>query len=142
VLELVDDALKSASEAGRKASRQVDEKFARAISALCDYEKDCYLKDRVSDDRRGHTVRERMAAAGAKDKGALSALNVLKEKLRSTKVRVALHWYMLPCPLLIPALSRPQMDGRNRRNSSHSFSSSHFLMTPPWLCTVSANYQP
>jgi hypothetical protein len=88
VLELVDDALYTAGEARTKASKQVNDNFERAIRALCDYERDCYLKDLVSDDRRGRTVRERMAAAKAKDKDSSTTLNALKERL--TKVRVAL----------------------------------------------------
>ena len=73
VSQVVDDALKSATEAERKTSKDADESFKRAIDALSDYEKKCYSKE---------TVSKRMAAAEANDKSSLTILNKLKEKLR------------------------------------------------------------
>lgn len=73
VSQVVDDALKSATEAERKTSKDADESFKRAIDALSDYEKKCFSKE---------TVSKRMAAAEAKDKSSSTVLNKLKEKLR------------------------------------------------------------
>ncbi|KAH9955998.1 hypothetical protein BC827DRAFT_1234259 [Russula dissimulans] len=70
-LQLVDDALKSAAEVEKKVSKEVDERFEKAIESLSDYEKQYHFKE---------TVTQTMAAAKAKDKSSLSAINTLKEK--------------------------------------------------------------
>jgi len=57
----------------------VDERFERAIKSLSDYEKQYHFKE---------TVTKTMAAAKAKDKSSLRAINTLKEK-SGMKVRVA-----------------------------------------------------
>jgi len=72
-----------------KASKEVDGKLEEAIDALCHYEMDCHPRDPVSGDSRDKAIRERMAAAKAKDQSSSSTLNALKERLRS-KVSVGL----------------------------------------------------
>jgi hypothetical protein len=73
VLEVVDDALGSATEAQKKASKEVDKKFKKAIDALTDYEKGCHSSE---------TVAKKMVEAEQKDKSSSTTLNRLKEKLR------------------------------------------------------------
>jgi hypothetical protein len=68
----------------------------------------CHRKDPVLDGRRADTVRERMEAAKAKDKSYSSALNAMKERLR-TKVRAAVAISTFPSDhmrLIICALSQ------------------------------------
>lgn len=79
---------------GTKASKEVDGKLEEAIDALCHYEMDSHRKDPVSDDSRDKSIRERMAAAKAKDQSSSSTLNALKEKLRS-KVSFGLTYSIL-----------------------------------------------
>jgi lysyl-tRNA synthetase class I len=73
VSHVVDYALKSATEAQKKTSKEADEKFKSAIEALTAYEKKFHLRK---------TVAERMTAAEAKDKSSSTILNKLREKLR------------------------------------------------------------
>ena len=88
-LQAADDALSSAADITvKKTSKEVDEKFERAIEVLSHYETECPPKKPVSPDGRPMTVLERMAAAKAKDMSSLTTLKVLKEKL-SLKVRSA-----------------------------------------------------
>lgn len=62
VSQVVDNALKSATEAQNKTSKKADNKFKEAADALSDYEKKC---------KSDETVAERMAAAEAKDKSSI-----------------------------------------------------------------------
>jgi hypothetical protein len=101
-LERADDALSSATKVGTKASKEADGKLEEAIDALCRYEMDCHHKDPVSDDSFEKTIRERMAAAKAKDQSSSSTLNALKEKLR-LKVSVG-----LACSIMSYAHTSPQ----------------------------------
>jgi len=73
VLEVVDDALSSATEAQKKTSKDADAKFKGAIDALSAYEKKFHPKE---------TVAETMAEAEAKDKKSSTILSKLKETLR------------------------------------------------------------
>ena len=67
-----------------------------AINELCHYEMDCHRGGPVSDDSRNESIRERMAAAKAKDRPSSSTLNALKKKLRS-KVRLGLAHPIFVC---------------------------------------------
>jgi hypothetical protein len=72
----------------KKASKEVDAKFERAIEVLSLYETECYPKKSESREGRSPTVLERMTTAKAKDKSSSTILNVLKEKL-SLEVRLS-----------------------------------------------------
>jgi hypothetical protein len=71
--------MQAATKAEKKSTKEADEKFARAVDGLSDYEKQCHSKE---------TVSKKMAEAKAKDRSSLTSLNALKEKMRM-KVRVA-----------------------------------------------------
>jgi len=77
-------------------------KFEEAINALCHYEMDCHRKDMASDDSRNSFIRERMAAAKAKDQSSSSMLNALKEKLCS-KVGVGPRPYIFVFCSYVPS---------------------------------------
>jgi len=70
VLQVVDDALYSATEAGKKKTKNADAKFKEAIDALSAYEKKYHFRD---------TVIYTMAGAVAKDKSSSTILKRLKE---------------------------------------------------------------
>jgi hypothetical protein len=70
VLQVVDDALYSATTARKKTTKDVDAKFKRATVALSAYEKKYHLTE---------TVAYRMAEAEAKDKSFSTILEILKE---------------------------------------------------------------
>jgi hypothetical protein len=72
VLELVDDALKSATEAETKKSKVADEKFSKAIELLKKYEEDYHPSY--------PSVEERMKKAKADDKSSSTFLRRLMEK--------------------------------------------------------------
>ena len=96
-LQAVDDALRSAADIMvKKTSKEVDEKFERAIEVLSHYETECHPNKPVSPDGRSMTVLERMETAKAKDKSSSTILNVLKEKL-SLKVRLRLQLHREHC---------------------------------------------
>ena len=67
--QAVDDAVKSASEAGIESSTEADEKFKRAIQVLSSYEKRYYFKKTVARMMEPPTI-----------------LNMLEEKLRARQV--------------------------------------------------------
>ena len=67
------NALKSAAEAGKRASNETDEKFRRAIKILSAYEMDGRPRPNQS-----KTTQERMAAAKVYDKTSSRKLNRLK----------------------------------------------------------------
>jgi len=73
VLQAVDDALKSATEAGKKTSDGADKAFKNAVDMLTDYERNYHPKGAVA---------ERMEKAGEEDKSSLKVLNRLKETFR------------------------------------------------------------
>ena len=73
MLQVIDDALRSATEAGKKTSKEADEKFKRAIYALSAYETKYHSRESVT-----HV----MAEAEAKDKSSSTGLEGLKEKFR------------------------------------------------------------
>jgi hypothetical protein len=75
VLIAADDALKSASEAGSRASMEVDEKFREAIDLLSGFEKDLPSKDPTSDPNISRT--------GKKSDSPLTILNALKKNLHA-----------------------------------------------------------
>jgi len=81
-LELVDDALHSAAEAGTKTSKEADEKFRKAIETLSDYEMDYHDGRPTSDGDDSNTVHRRIEVANAKDKSSSTILNRLKESLK------------------------------------------------------------
>ncbi|KAH9984234.1 hypothetical protein BJV77DRAFT_1038622, partial [Russula vinacea] len=78
--QAVDDALKSASEAGIETSTEADEKFERAIERYHSKE----------------TVARRMATENLMESPTI--LNTLKEKLRARKVGIQLR---LPDPTMV-----------------------------------------
>jgi hypothetical protein len=73
VLQVVDDALGSATETRKKTSDDADAKFKKAIDALSAYEKKYHLRE---------TVTQTMAGAEAKDKSSSTILKRLKETFR------------------------------------------------------------
>jgi hypothetical protein len=73
VLQVVDDALGSATEARKKTSSETDAKFKNAIDALSAYEKKYHSRE---------TVTQTMAEAEAKDKSSSTILKRLKETFR------------------------------------------------------------
>ena len=81
-MELVDDALHSAAEAGTKTSKEADEKFRMTIETLSDYEMDYHARRLTSDGDDSDTVHRRMEVANAKDKSSSTILNRLKESLK------------------------------------------------------------
>jgi hypothetical protein len=66
----VDDALKSAAEAEKKASNGADKAFKNAVQMLTDYGRNCHPEEAVA---------ERMEKAAEEDKSSLKVLNRLKE---------------------------------------------------------------
>jgi len=87
-------------------------KFEEAINALCHYEMNCHPKDPVSDGSRNTLIRERMAAARAKDQSSSSTLNALKDKLRS-KVSVGLAPSIFVFCSYVPSADPRWMVGTN-----------------------------
>lgn len=86
-MQLVDDAIYAAADLRNKnrTSKEVDEKFERALEALGCYETD------LSDNGRTNTatVRERMKTAKAKDKSSSTTIfNLWKKMKLSPKVRL------------------------------------------------------
>jgi len=73
VLQVVDYALGSATEARKKTSNDADAKFKKAIDALSAYEKKYHLRE---------TVTQTMAEAEANDKSSSTILKRLKETFR------------------------------------------------------------
>jgi len=76
VLDVVDDALKSAAEEGTKTLEQVDKKFEAAIMALDEYHVEYHPE------RSASNLRDRMAEARENDQSSSTILNQLKEKFR------------------------------------------------------------
>ena len=87
-------------------------KFEEAINALCHYEMDCHRKNPASDDSHNKLIRERMAAARAKDQSSSSTFNALKEKLR-LKVSVGLAPYIFVFCSYAPSADPGWMVGTN-----------------------------
>ena len=75
MLQVVDDALYSVTEAGKKATTDADAKFKKATETLSAYENKYHLK--LKD-----TVAYTMAEAKANDKSSSTVLKRLKEKWR------------------------------------------------------------
>ena len=73
MLQVVDDALSSATEARKKTSNDADAKFKKAIGALSAFEKKYHTTE---------TVTRTMAEAEAKDKSSSTILRTLKETFR------------------------------------------------------------
>jgi uncharacterized alpha-E superfamily protein len=73
VLQVVDDALSSATETRKKTSNDADVKLKKAIDALSAYEKKHHSKE---------TVTQMMAEAEAKDESSSTILKRLKETFR------------------------------------------------------------
>jgi hypothetical protein len=73
VLQVVDDALGSATETRKKTSNDADAKFKKAIDALSVYEKKFHIRE---------TVTQTMAEAAAEDKSSSTILKRLKETFR------------------------------------------------------------
>ena len=76
MLELVDDALKSATEAETKKSKVADEKFSKAIESLKEYE-EYYHPSNLN----LNPVEARMKDAKANDKSSSTFLHRLKENV-------------------------------------------------------------
>jgi len=98
-LKLVDDALKAATEAGMKTSKEAEEKFSKAIESLKKYEGDCHPSK---------SVEARMEQAKANDKSSSMTLNRLKETFLVRAEPVPL----LGC-ILIPISSQLRKCPRN-----------------------------
>jgi hypothetical protein len=73
VLQVVDDALGSATETRKKKSNDADAKLKKAIDALTAYEKKYHFREMVT---------KTMAEAEAKDKSSTTILKRLKETFR------------------------------------------------------------
>jgi hypothetical protein len=76
VLQVVDDALYSVTEARKKTTKDADAKFKKATDALSAYEKRYHSRE---------TVTCTMAEAEAKDKSSSTFLKRLKETMRVRK---------------------------------------------------------
>jgi hypothetical protein len=76
VLQVVDDALYSVTEARKKTTKDADAKFKKATDALSAYERNHHLRE---------TVTYTMAEAKAKDKSSSTFLKRMKETLRVRK---------------------------------------------------------
>lgn len=70
MLQVIDDALHSAAEAGKKTSNDADAKFKKAIDALSAYGKKYYFRESIS---------RMMAEAEANDESSLTTLERLEE---------------------------------------------------------------
>ena len=77
MLEVVDDALCSASEAQKKTSKVADEKFKKAIETLSVYETN--YRPGTTEEK---TVAKKMQKAEGEDKSSSMFLNRLKESAR------------------------------------------------------------
>jgi len=75
VLQVVDDALRSATKAQKKTLKDVDENFKKAIDALSAYEKRHHPNAKTP-------VAERMKTAEEMDTSSLKLLSRLKENWR------------------------------------------------------------
>jgi hypothetical protein len=73
VLQVIDEALYSATEAGKKTTKDADAKFKTAIDALSAYEMKYHRRE---------TVTQTMAEAEAKDTSSSTILKKLKETFR------------------------------------------------------------
>jgi hypothetical protein len=112
VLELVDHALKSATEAGKKTSNEADEAFTNAASKLSDY-------GRVY--HPNVTVAERIEMAEKTDKSSLKLLNRMMETFRVRDLITLLHHTLT-------------LIFRRRRRDGYRKSS--FLSTSPFQITI------
>ena len=70
MLQVVDDALLSAAEAGKKTSKDADAKFKKAIDALSAFGKKYYFREPIT---------HMMAEAEANDEPSLTTLERLEE---------------------------------------------------------------
>ena len=116
MLQLVDDALKSATEAGKKTSKKVDEKIKNAASKLNDYGKKYHSNE---------TVAERIEKAEKTDKSSLTFLNRM---MKSSHVREMLITLLYHTLTLIFSRWR-----RVRRRKSSFVSTSPFQIKTPLL---------
>ena len=113
-MQLVDDALMSATKAGKKTSNEADKAFKNSVSKLSEYEIKYHFKE---------TVAKMVEKAEEEDKSSLKTLNSLLEKFRVRKELITL----LHCTLM-PIFSRRR---RNRRRKSSFFSTSPFQIKIP-----------
>lgn len=79
------------TEVQKKTSKEADEKFKRAIDALCHYEKEYHFKPIIA---------QIIAEAEAKDRSSSTTLNKMKEKLRVREEFQATFAHIL---ILIPS---------------------------------------
>ncbi len=91
MIEVVDDALRSAAEARKGKSEDAEAKFKEAIDALSAYERKHYSMD---------TVTRTMEDAKTEDKSSSKILNRLKEKFQ---VREGLACLLRRILILIPS---------------------------------------
>ncbi len=90
-MQLVDDAIYAAADLRNKnrTSKEVDEKFERALEALGCYETELSNNRRTATTSNTVTVRERMKTAKAKDKSSSTTIfNLWKKMKLSSKVRL------------------------------------------------------
>ena len=90
--QVIDDALESATviKVQKKTSKEANEKFKKAIDALCDYEKEYHFKPIVA---------QITAEAEAKDRSSTTTLNKMKEKLRvREEFQVTFAHILIPIP--------------------------------------------
>ena len=116
MLQFVDDALKSATEAGKKISNAADEAFKNAASKLGDYGRVYHPNE---------TVTERMEMAEKTDKSSLTFLNRMMEPFRVREELITLLHHTLT---LIFSRWR-----RDRRRKSSFMSTSRFQTSNPLL---------
>jgi hypothetical protein len=116
VLEVIDDALMSATKAEKKTSEEADKAFEYAVSRLGYYEWK-YHSNKI--------VVESMKEAEETDKSSLKFLNSLEEKCRvRAKLMTLLHHTLT---LIFSRLRR------DRRRKSTSLSTSPFQIKSPLL---------
>lgn len=91
MLESVDDALMSATEARKKTSKKADEAFKNAVNILGGYEKKYHPKPELE------TVAKVIEKAGEVDKSSSKILNSLMERFRVREELTTLlhHTFML-----------------------------------------------
>ena len=101
-LQLVDDALMSATEAGKKTSKEADEAFKNAVSELVVYEGKYHLEENDAErvekadaERVKKNVAERIKVAEEADKSSLKTLNSLMEKFRVREKLITLLHHTL-----------------------------------------------
>ena len=82
VFQVVDDALKSATETQEKTSKVANEKFKKAVNAMIDSRKNTTFRKSVTDS---------MAEAEANDESSSKTLSKVKATLKETFAQALSH---------------------------------------------------